>query len=77
MKMSFESEIGAQAPIGYWDPLGLLTKDPSQVSARGCVEVFWQRDKPGGFPSLRIGRHRLECRVPAVFHVRTVPYFGM
>lgn len=32
MKMSFETEIGAQAPIGYWDPLGLLTKDPSQVS---------------------------------------------
>ena len=31
MKMSFESEIGAQAPIGYWDPLGLLTKDPTQV----------------------------------------------
>lgn len=31
MKMSFESEIGAQAPIGYWDPLGLLTRDPSQV----------------------------------------------
>eukprot|EP00904_Undaria_pinnatifida_P012527 jgi/Undpi1/8404/HiC_scaffold_25.g10872.m1 len=30
MKMSFESEIGAQAPIGYWDPLGLLVKDPSQ-----------------------------------------------
>eukprot|EP00903_Cladosiphon_okamuranus_P015599 g14404.t1 len=30
MKMSFESEIGAQAPIGYWDPLGLLTKDPTQ-----------------------------------------------
>lgn len=35
MKMSFESEIGAQAPIGYWDPLGLLTKDPTQVSRGG------------------------------------------
>ncbi|CAM9258446.1 unnamed protein product [Sphacelaria rigidula] len=30
MKMSFEGEIGAQAPIGYWDPLGLLIKDPTQ-----------------------------------------------
>ena len=24
MRMSFESEIGAQAPLGFWDPLGLL-----------------------------------------------------
>jgi hypothetical protein len=22
--MSFSSEIGAQAPLGFWDPLGLL-----------------------------------------------------
>jgi hypothetical protein len=27
--MSFESEIGAQAPLGFWDPLGLL-KDADQ-----------------------------------------------
>jgi hypothetical protein len=25
VKMSFESEIGAQPPLGFWDPLGLLT----------------------------------------------------
>jgi hypothetical protein len=25
LKMSFESEIGAQPPLGFWDPLGLLT----------------------------------------------------
>ena len=30
MKMSFESEIGAQAPLGFWDPLGLL-KDADQA----------------------------------------------
>jgi hypothetical protein len=24
IKMSFESEIGAQPPLGFWDPLGLL-----------------------------------------------------
>merc|ERR1719183_1798422 len=24
MKMAFESEIGAQQPLGFWDPLGLL-----------------------------------------------------
>ena len=29
VKMSFESEIGAQAPLGFWDPLGLL-KDADQ-----------------------------------------------
>ena len=40
MKMSFESEIGAQAPIGFWDPLGLLTKDPSQACGTGRIVVF-------------------------------------
>ena len=29
LKMSFESELGAQAPLGFWDPLGLL-KDADQ-----------------------------------------------
>ena len=29
LKMSFESEIGSQAPLGFWDPLGLL-KDADQ-----------------------------------------------
>lgn len=29
LKMSFESEIGAQPPLGFWDPLGLL-KDADQ-----------------------------------------------
>jgi hypothetical protein len=30
LKMSFESEIGAQPPLGFWDPLGLL-KDADQA----------------------------------------------
>ena len=30
LKMSFSSEIGAQAPLGFWDPLGLL-KDADQA----------------------------------------------
>jgi len=30
LKMGFESEIGAQAPLGFWDPLGLL-KDADQA----------------------------------------------
>ena len=29
IKMAFESEVGAQAPLGFWDPLGLL-KDADQ-----------------------------------------------
>lgn len=24
LKMGFEKEIGVQAPLGFWDPLGLL-----------------------------------------------------
>ncbi|KAJ1430980.1 fucoxanthin chlorophyll a /c binding protein [Ochromonadaceae sp. CCMP2298] len=30
LKMGFETEVGAQAPLGYWDPLGLL-KDADQA----------------------------------------------
>eukprot|EP01036_Dinobryon_divergens_P053843 gene53843-71950_t len=30
LKMGFETEIGAQAPLGLWDPLGLL-KDANQA----------------------------------------------
>ena len=29
LKMSFSQELGAQAPLGFWDPLGLL-KDADQ-----------------------------------------------
>jgi hypothetical protein len=29
LKMAFENEIGVQAPLGFWDPLGLL-KDADQ-----------------------------------------------
>ncbi|CAB9517653.1 Fucoxanthin-chlorophyll a-c binding protein [Seminavis robusta] len=25
LKMSFENELGAQAPLGFWDPLGMAT----------------------------------------------------
>lgn len=26
LKMDFSAELGAQAPLGFWDPLGLLKK---------------------------------------------------
>lgn len=54
MKMSFESEVGAQAPIGYWDPLGLLTKDPTQVSPVG-EERQGQRQHSAICSKLRMG----------------------
>jgi hypothetical protein len=34
LKMSFESEIGAQAPLGFWDPLGLLKDADEERFAR-------------------------------------------
>ena len=32
--MSFESEIGAQPPLGFWDPLGLLNDADEERFAR-------------------------------------------
>ena len=34
LKMSFESEIGAQPPLGFWDPLGLLNDADEERFAR-------------------------------------------
>ena len=34
LKMGFENEIGAQAPLGFWDPLGLLTDADANRFAR-------------------------------------------
>ncbi len=40
LKMSFESEIGAQAPRGFWDPLGLLNgADQARFDRLREVEV--------------------------------------
>lgn len=40
MKMSFESEIGAQPPIGFWDPLGLLNDaDQERFDRLRYVEI--------------------------------------
>jgi hypothetical protein len=38
MKMQFEETIGAQAPLGFWDPLGLL-KDADQARFDRLREV--------------------------------------
>ena len=38
--MSFESEIGAQPPLGFWDPLGLLTNaDQARFERLRVVET--------------------------------------
>ena len=40
MKMSFESEIGAQPPLGFWDPLGLLADaDQERFDRLRTVEI--------------------------------------
>jgi hypothetical protein len=40
LKMSFESEIGAQAPLGFWDPLNLLADaDQDRFERLRYVEV--------------------------------------
>nr|AAG13007.1 light harvesting protein lhcf6 [Saccharina latissima]ABB54384.1 chloroplast light harvesting protein lhcf6 [Saccharina japonica] len=53
MKMSFESEIGAQAPLGFWDPLGLLADaDQERFERLRYVEV-----KHGRIAMLAIAGH--------------------
>merc|ERR1711916_223787 len=32
LKMSFESELGAQPPLGFWDPLGFLPRPTKKDS---------------------------------------------
>lgn len=40
IRMSFEDAIGAQAPLGYWDPLGLLKNaDETRFERLRTVEV--------------------------------------
>lgn len=40
MKMSFESEIGAQPPLGFWDPLYLLEDaDQARFDRLRYVEI--------------------------------------
>jgi hypothetical protein len=40
LKMSFENAIGAQAPLGFWDPLGLLADaDQERFDRLRTVEI--------------------------------------
>ena len=40
LKMGFESEIGAQPPLGFWDPLGLLNgADQARFDRLRTVEI--------------------------------------
>jgi len=40
LKMSFENEIGAQPPLGFWDPLGLLNEaDQARFDRLRTVET--------------------------------------
>lgn len=40
LKMSFESELGAQPPLGFWDPIGLLKNaDQERFDRLRYVEI--------------------------------------
>ncbi|CAB1110963.1 unnamed protein product [Ectocarpus sp. CCAP 1310/34] len=59
MKMSFESEIGAQPPLGFWDPLGLLADaDQERFERLRYVEV-----KHGRIAMLAIAGHLTQQNV--------------
>ncbi|CAM9856048.1 unnamed protein product [Sphacelaria rigidula] len=64
MKMSFESEIGAQPPLGFWDPLGLLADaDQERFERLRYVEV-----KHGRIAMLAIAGHLTQqnARLPGM-----------
>lgn len=53
LKMTFESEIGAQPPIGFWDPLGLVADaDQERFDRLRYVEI-----KHGRIAMLAVAGH--------------------
>lgn len=59
MKMTFESEIGAQAPIGFWDPLGLVADaDQERFDRLRYVEI-----KHGRIAMLAVAGHLTQQNV--------------
>ena len=53
MKMSFESEIGAQPPLGFWDPLGLLDEADQERFDR----LRYVEEKHGRIAMLAVAGH--------------------
>lgn len=39
VRMGVETELGATGPLGYWDPLGLSTKNPERFARYRAVEL--------------------------------------
>ena len=60
LTMSFENEIGAQPPLGFWDPLGLL-KDADEEKFARLREV---ETKHGRIAQRHLGLHFASRRVP-------------
>lgn len=59
MKMTFESEIGAQPPIGFWDPLGLVADaDQERFDRLRYVEI-----KHGRIAMLAVAGHLTQQNV--------------
>ncbi|CAM9248578.1 unnamed protein product [Pylaiella littoralis] len=68
MKMSFESEIGAQPPIGFWDPLGLVADaDQERFDRLRYVEI-----KHGRIAMLAVAGHLTQqnVRLPGMLSFR-------
>jgi hypothetical protein len=57
LSMAFENELGAQAPLGFWDPLGLVA-DGDQVRSQSSLVVAL---------SLSDGSHTL--KIASAFHL--------
>lgn len=68
IKMSFETEIGAQPPIGFWDPLGLL-KDADQER---FDRLRWVEIKHGRIAMLAVLGHIVQqnVRLPGMLSIK-------
>lgn len=67
LKMSFESELGAQPPLGFWDPLGLLENaDQKRFDRLRYVEI-----KHGRIAMLAVVGHLVQqnTRLPGMLSV--------
>ena len=61
LKMGFESEIGAQPPLGFWDPLGLLQgADQERFDYLRSAEL-----KHGRVAMLAVLGHKAAARPPS------------
>ncbi len=66
MKMGFENEIGAQAPLGFWDPLGLLEGQDQEFFDK----LRYQEIKHGRIAMIAVLGHITQQNVRCVQSIR-------